>query len=68
MWNELRSGLTAALTSCGLDAGPALERLELAIPRERAHGDWSTNLAIASARRRVRPSSRNGSTHQVLSR
>ena len=35
MWNELRSGLAAALTSAGFDAGPALERLELAIPRER---------------------------------
>ncbi len=55
MWNELRSGLAAALTSAGFDAGPALKRLELVIPRERAHGDWSTNLAMGLAKSAKRP-------------
>jgi arginyl-tRNA synthetase len=55
VWSELRAGLAAALTRAGLDAGVALERLELAIPRERAHGDWSTNLAMGLAKAAKRP-------------
>jgi arginyl-tRNA synthetase len=50
VWSELRAGLEHALRAAGLDAGTALERLELAIPRERAHGDWTTNLAMMLAK------------------
>ena len=50
VWSELRSGLEHALRAAGLDPGPALERLELAIPRERSHGDWTTNLAMMLAK------------------
>jgi arginyl-tRNA synthetase len=50
VWSELRAGLEHALRAAGLDAGATLERLELAIPRERAHGDWTTNLAMMLAK------------------
>ena len=50
VWNELRAGLEHALVAAGLDAGDRLERLELAIPRERTHGDWTTNLAMTLAK------------------
>jgi len=50
VWNELRAGLEHALAAAGLDAGDRLERLELAIPRERTHGDWTTNLAMTLAK------------------
>jgi len=50
VWNELRTGLERALAAAGLDPGDRLERLELAIPRERAHGDWTTNLAMTLAK------------------
>ena len=50
VWSELRSGLERALRAAGLDPGDRLERLELAIPRERGHGDWTTNLAMMLAK------------------
>jgi arginyl-tRNA synthetase len=50
VWNELRTGLERALAAAGLDPGDRLERLELAIPRERGHGDWTTNLAMTLAK------------------
>ena len=50
VWNELSTGIAAALTAAGIeariDARDLLERLELAIPRERSHGDWTTNIAM----------------------
>jgi len=55
VWSELRSGLESALAAAGLDAGGALERLELAIPREHAHGDWTTNLAMTMAKAAKQP-------------
>jgi arginyl-tRNA synthetase len=50
VWSELRAGLERALTAAGLDPGELLMRLELAIPRERTHGDWTTNLAMLLAK------------------
>ncbi|MEQ1833762.1 MAG: arginine--tRNA ligase [Candidatus Eisenbacteria bacterium] len=55
MWNELKSGLAAALAAAGIDAGDRLERIELAIPRERAHGDWTTNIAMILAKAAKQP-------------
>ncbi|HEY6193626.1 MAG TPA: arginine--tRNA ligase [Candidatus Eisenbacteria bacterium] len=55
MWNELRAGLAAALGEAGLDSTRGLDRLELTIPRERSHGDWSTNLAMGLAKAAKRP-------------
>jgi arginyl-tRNA synthetase len=50
VWSELRAGLEQALRAAGFDPGGRLERLELAIPRERGHGDWTTNLAMMLAK------------------
>lgn len=55
VWSELRAGLAAALSAAGIDAGDRLERVELAVPRERAHGDWTTNLAMILAKDAKRP-------------
>jgi arginyl-tRNA synthetase len=50
VWKNLIEGLTAALREAGAwdDARPP--RLELAIPRESAHGDWTTNVALVAAK------------------
>ena len=50
VWSELTEGLRRALAATGVDAGDRLERVELAIPRERSHGDWTTNLAMVLAK------------------
>jgi arginyl-tRNA synthetase len=50
VWSELRSGLERALSAAGLDPADRMDRLELAIPREREHGDWTTNLAMTLAK------------------
>ena len=55
VWKALTDGLTEALKRAGLDGPGRLERLELAIPREPAHGDWTTNLALALARELGQP-------------
>ena len=55
MWSELKEGLRAALAAAGVDAGERLERVELAIPRERTHGDWTTNLAMVLAKQTRQP-------------
>ena len=50
VWKELTEGLAAALRGTGLHTPERMARLELAIPRESAHGDWTTNLALLIAR------------------
>jgi arginyl-tRNA synthetase len=55
VWNELTEGLAAALRACGLHTSERVALLELAIPRESAHGDWTTNLALGLARELKRP-------------
>ena len=55
VWSELKSGLAAALAAAGIDAGDRLSRIELAIPRERAHGDWTTNIAMILAKAAKQP-------------
>jgi arginyl-tRNA synthetase len=55
VWSELRQGLATALQAAGIDAGDRLERVELAIPRERSHGDWTTNLAMILAKAAKQP-------------
>ena len=49
----LRDGLRAALDGAGIVPAPA----EIAIerPRERSHGDWSSNVALAAAKAAGRP-------------
>ncbi|MEO5987459.1 MAG: arginine--tRNA ligase [Candidatus Eisenbacteria bacterium] len=50
MWAELRAGLETALKAAGLWSPDRLSRLELAIPRDPAHGDWTTNVAMILAK------------------
>jgi arginyl-tRNA synthetase len=50
VWTELTDAIAAALRDLGLEAPERLARLELAIPREPSHGDWTTNLALVLAK------------------
>jgi arginyl-tRNA synthetase len=50
VWRELTDGLAVALAACGLDGPGRIARLELAIPRDPTHGDWTTNLALSLAK------------------
>ena len=44
----LREGLRAALAAAGVD--PVPETVAIERPRERSHGDWSSNVALAVAK------------------
>jgi arginyl-tRNA synthetase len=55
VWNELTKGLAEALRAADLYTPERLKRLELAIPREAGHGDWTTNLALVLAKEVGRP-------------
>ncbi len=55
VWIELTEGLAAALRTVGLFTPERLARLELTVPRETAHGDWTTNLALLIGRELGRP-------------
>jgi arginyl-tRNA synthetase len=55
VWNALTEGIAEALQSAGWYTRERLDRLELAIPREPAHGDWTTNLALLIARELGQP-------------
>jgi arginyl-tRNA synthetase len=55
VWNELTEGFATALRAIGLYTPERIARLELAVPRDPSHGDWSTNLALALAKEAKRP-------------
>ena len=55
VWDELRAGLEAALKAAGLWSPDRLARLELAIPRDPSHGDWTTNVAMTMAKAAGKP-------------
>ncbi len=55
VWKTLTDGLAEALRQAGLYTPERIARLELAVPREPAHGDWTTNLALTLAREGKRP-------------
>jgi len=55
VWTELTDAIEQALRAAGLHTPERLRRLELAIPREPAHGDWTTNLALLLAKEVGRP-------------
>jgi arginyl-tRNA synthetase len=50
VWNALTEGLSEALRGVGLWSEAHIARLELVIPRDPAHGDWTTNLALLLAK------------------
>jgi len=54
-WKELTEGLAAALRATDLYSAERMARLELSVPRETAHGDWTTNLALLIAKELRRP-------------
>uniref|UniRef100_A0A832I1T9 Arginine--tRNA ligase n=1 Tax=Eiseniibacteriota bacterium TaxID=2212470 RepID=A0A832I1T9_UNCEI len=55
VWPALTDAFARALEAAGLGGAERLARLELAVPREPAHGDWTTNLALLLAREARRP-------------
>ena len=50
VWKTLTDGLAEALRQAGLHTPERVARIELAVPREAAHGDWTTNLALTLAK------------------
>ena len=55
VWKTLTDGLAEALRQAGLHTPERVARLELAIPRDPTHGDWTTNVALGLAREAKRP-------------
>ncbi|HEY2954642.1 MAG TPA: arginine--tRNA ligase [Candidatus Eisenbacteria bacterium] len=55
VWSALTEGFAEALKRAGLWSPERLARLELSIPRDTGHGDWTTNLALLLARETGRP-------------
>jgi len=53
VWKPLTDGLLEAMRRCGFDERGI--RVELAVPRESSHGDWTTNLALTLAKPLKRP-------------
>ena len=50
VWKALTEGLSEALRAVGLWSAERVARLELAVPRDPGHGDWTTNLALLLAK------------------
>ncbi len=50
MWNELKAAFTRALEAAGLATPERLARLDFAVPRDPAHGDWTTNFCLLVAK------------------
>ncbi len=55
VWKPLTDGLAAALRSLGLWSEERERRIELAVPRDATHGDWTSNLAMPLARELKQP-------------
>jgi len=55
VWKELTEAVAGALRAAGWYTDERIARLELAIPRDPAHGDWTTNLALLLAKDLGRP-------------
>ncbi len=50
VWTELSEAIAAALKAVGVHTPERFARLELAIPRDPSHGDWTTNVALVLAK------------------
>jgi arginyl-tRNA synthetase len=55
VWTELTEAIAEALRANGIHSPERIARLELAIPRDPSHGDWTTNLALVLAKELGRP-------------
>lgn len=50
VWSELKAAFARALEGAGLATPERLARLDFAIPRDPAHGDWTTNFCMLVAK------------------
>jgi len=50
VWTELTEAIVAALAAAGGGVDGHHDRIELAVPRDPSHGDWTTNVALVLAR------------------
>ena len=50
VWTQLTDRLAAALETLGMWSEERAARIELAVPRDPAHGDWTTNIAMLLAK------------------
>jgi arginyl-tRNA synthetase len=50
VWNELKADVARALEAAGLGSQERLAKLDFAIPRETARGDWTTNFCMLVAK------------------
>src|SRR5262245_3082857 len=55
VWTRLTEGMGEALRAAGMFSPERLARLELSVPRDKGHGDWTTNLALGLAREVAQP-------------
>ncbi len=55
VWKRLTEGLEQALRATGIWTPERAARIEFAIPRDSAHGDWTTNLAMVLAKELRQP-------------
>ena len=55
VWTELKAALARALESAGLATPERLARIDLAVPRDPSHGDWTSNLCMLVAKEAGRP-------------
>lgn len=55
VWQALTDGLIEAMRVTGLDTPERRGRIELAVPRDPTHGDWTTNVALGLAKELGRP-------------
>lgn len=55
VWTELRQGLEQSLRAASAWDAETAARIELAIPRDASHGDWTCNIAMILAKRLGRP-------------
>jgi arginyl-tRNA synthetase len=55
VWTSLTEGIVQALRASGAWSEAADPKVELAVPRDPAHGDWTTNIALVLGRALKRP-------------
>ncbi len=55
VWTQLTDRLAAALETLGVWSEERAARIELAVPRDPAHGDWTSNIAMLLAKELKQP-------------
>lgn len=55
VWTRLTEGVEAAMRAAGIWTPERAARIEFAIPRDPAHGDWTTNVAMLLAKELRQP-------------